>query len=116
MVASAPRRLHSPRQLRRLRDVGRIPERPLHLRPVSLPILFAGNLRRSATRVVRSEAGMVAGAAAVFAGAAHFAVSRFVPGDVLLLSGRVLQGVLGGSAELRSGRTPEELSGGAILP
>ena len=99
-VPAAPRRFHAPRQLRRLRDVGRVPERPLHLRPVSLAVLFAGDLRRFAKRVVRVQARLVAGAAAVFAGATDPAVSRLVPGDVLLLPRRVLQSVLGRSAEL----------------
>src|SRR5262249_18281040 len=85
------------------------------LRPVSLALLFAGALRRFAACVARAQTGLVAGAAALLAGADHPAVPRFVPGDVLLLSGRVLQGVLGRSTELRRRRDEKELSGRANL-
>src|SRR6185369_1272793 len=65
--------------------------------------------RRSAHRMVRREAWMVAGAAPVLAGPDHSSISRPLPLHVLLLSGRVLQGVLGRSAELRGWRATEEL-------
>ena len=62
--------------LHRLRDVGGVPGRPLHVRPVPLAVLLAGALRRLAARLVRAEAGLVAGVAAVLAGAADPAGSR----------------------------------------
>src|SRR5678809_704732 len=101
MVAPATRRFHHPRRLRRLRDMGRIPERSLHIRTIPVAVLLAGDLRRSANGVVRREARMVAFAAPVLAGADHSAVPGSVSFYLLLLSRRVLQGVLGGSAELR---------------
>src|SRR6476646_1125966 len=110
MVAAANRRFFDPQRIRRLCDVGRIPKRALHVRPVSVAVLFAGDFWRSEDGVVRGEAWMVAGAAAVFTGADHSAVSGTVPVHVLLLSRRVLQGVLGGSDELRGRRAAEELS------
>src|SRR6185437_3300173 len=103
MVASATRRLHDPRRIRRLRDLGGIPERSLHLRAVPLALLFAGAVGRSADGVVRRQAGMVARAAALFTGPDHPALSRPVPRHLLLLSRRLLQGILGRSAELRRG-------------
>src|SRR5689334_11261603 len=101
MVAAATRRISDPRRLRRVCDMGRIPERSLHLRAVSLALLFAGDFRRSESGVVRGEAGMVAGTAAILAGADHSPVPGTLPIHVLLLSWRVLQSVLGRSPELR---------------
>ena len=63
-----------------------------------------------------AQAGLVAGAAAVLAGADHPAVSGAVPLHLLLLSRRVLQGVLGRSAELRRRRAAQELPRRAIVP
>src|SRR5690242_8533509 len=101
MVAAATRRICHPWRLRRLRDVGRVPECSLHLRAVSLAVLFAGDLRRSKDGMVWRKTGMVAWPSSVLAGVDHSAVSGTVPVHVLLLSRGVLQGVLGGSAELR---------------
>ena len=50
------------RRLRGLRDLGGVPERALHLRPVSVAVLLAGALGRLAARLVRAQAGLVAGA------------------------------------------------------
>src|SRR5690348_4118963 len=102
MVAPATCRLHDPRRLRRLCDVGRIPKRALHLRAVPIAVLLAGAVGRSPHGVVRRETRLVAGPAAVLAGADHPAVSRPVPLHLLLLSRRILQGLLGRSAKLRS--------------
>src|SRR5690348_1931526 len=101
MVAAATRRLHDPQRFRRLCDVGRVPERPLYLWAVSVALLFAGDLRRLAPRLVRAETLVVAGLRTVLAGTDHPAVPGAVPVHLLLLSGRVLQGVLGRSIELR---------------
>ena len=56
------------------------------------------------------EAGLVAGLAALFAGAADPLGARRVPRYLLLLPRRVLQGVLGGPAVVRRRRAAEELS------
>src|SRR5256885_16984757 len=98
MVAAATRRFHDSRRLRCLRDMGRVSERALHVRSVSLAVLLPGDLWRSADGMVRREARMVARSAAILAGADHSALSRTLPVHVLLLSRRVLQGVLGRSA------------------
>src|SRR5215216_6780856 len=103
MVAAATRRFHDPDLVRGLRDLGRVSKWPLHVWPVSLAVLLARDLRRLTTRVVRSAARLVAETAAVLTGIDHPAVPGPVSSHVLLLSRRVLQGVLGGSAELRRG-------------
>src|SRR5438067_2125598 len=109
MVAPATRRFSHSWWVCGVRDVGRVSERSLHVRPISVAILFAGDLWRSAHVVVRRKAWVVAGVAPVFPGADHPAVSRPVSFYVLLLSRRILQSVLGGSAELRRGRAALEL-------
>src|SRR5512132_1167889 len=116
MVAAATRRLHDPRRIRRVRDMGRVPERALRVWSVSVAVLFARAVRRSAHCVVRRKARMVADASAVLSGADHPAFSRAVSFHVLLLSWRVLQSVLGGSAELRGRRTTQGIQGRALFP
>src|SRR5688500_678922 len=101
MVGPAARRLHDPRCLRRLRHVGRLPERILHLRTVSLSLLRPRAVRRLAPRVVRSEARLVAGLASLLPGAADPSLPGTVPLHLLLLSGRILQGILGGPPDVR---------------
>ena len=98
MVGSAPRGISGPLHLRRLLNMGRLPGRPLHLRTVSLAFLFTGNFRQLTAQLVRTAAGLVARASAVFTGAAHSANPRSLPRDVLLLSRRVLQSLLERSA------------------
>src|SRR3954469_3415781 len=107
MVAAATRRFSDPWRLRRLRDVGGIPECALHVRSLPVAVLFAGDFRRSKDGVVWREARVVAGASAVLAGVDHSAVSGTVPLHVLLLSRRVLQGILGRSPELRCRRAAQ---------
>src|SRR6185436_19527866 len=98
-----------------LRHVGRISECPLQLRPVSLAVLFAGDLGRLTACVVRSEAGMVAGPAAVFARAADPSLPGPLSIHLLLLPRRLLQVVLGRSARLRRRRAAEEVPRRAFL-
>ena len=87
--------------LHRLRDVGRVPGRALHLRAVSLAVLLAGDLRHLAALVVRAVPGLVAGVHPGLAGAADPAHPRRVPLHLLLLPRRLLQGVLGRPAVVR---------------
>src|SRR4051812_35676930 len=115
MVASATRRLSHPWRVRRLRHLGRISKRALHIWPVSLALLFAGDLGRFPARVAGAEAGVVARPSAVLAGAPDPSISRPVSIYLLLLSRGVLQGVLGGSAELRGRRAEKELHRGACI-
>ena len=91
-------------RLRRLRHLGGVSERALHLRALSVAVLLAGDLRRRRARLVRPQAGVVAGAAAVLAGAPHPAVPRALPLHLLLLPRRLLQGVLGRPALVLGGR------------
>ena len=59
---------------------------------------------------------MVAGVVVVLAGLFDFVGPGWISFYVLLLSRQLLQGVLGGSAGLRCGRTAEELLGRALIP
>ena len=111
LVDSAARRVPGIDDLPRLLGVGGIPGEPLHLRSLSLAVLFTGDLRRLAAQLVWTEAGRVARVAAVLAGAPHPADSRTVPLDVLLLPRRVLQGLLGRSAVVHRRRAALELLG-----
>src|SRR5215210_6047579 len=111
MVGAAGRHLHDSRRLRRLRDLGSLSEPELLVRPLPVAVLRSRAVREFAARLVRPEAGMVARLAPIFAGAAHPSVPRPLSLHLLLLSRRVLQGLLGRSAELRGRRAPEELLG-----
>ena len=116
LVASAARRLPRPLYVRRVRDVGGLSRRSLHVRPVPLPLLLSRALRQLTSQLVRLEAGELARVAAVLAGAADPADPRPVPIHVLLLSRRVLQSVLERSAVLHGGRATKELLGRELLP
>ena len=109
VVGSACRGLPRLHVVHRVFDVGRLPERALHVRPLSLAVLFAGAVRRFAARAPGTEARLVAGVAAVLAGADHPPVPRALPRHLLLLPRRVLQGVLGRSARVCRGRAAREL-------
>ena len=70
-----------------------------YLSPFYSPELFGD----SHARLVRTEAGLVAGARAVLAGAPDPAVPGSLPLHLLLLPRRLLQGVLGGPDLVRGG-------------
>src|SRR3954462_8553852 len=65
--------------------------------------------------MVRRQAGVVSRARPVFAGPAHPSISRSLSIHLLLLSWRVLPGVLGRSAVLRRRRTEQELLGRELV-
>src|SRR5215467_811395 len=77
-----------------LYDVGRFPREKLLFGTISFTVLLAGTFRRIAARVV-------AGMAALFAGAANPSISRPLSTHVLLLPRRLLQSVLGGPSVVR---------------
>src|SRR5712692_981195 len=104
LVGAAPARVRRPLRVRGVRDLGRVPGRALHLRAVPLPLLLARAVRRLAPQLVRPQAALVAGLAALLARAPHPLGARRVPRDLLLLPRRVLQIVLGRPAVLRRGR------------
>ena len=82
-----------------------------YLSPFYSPEIF-GDV---AAQLVRTEAGGVAGVAAVFAGAADPADPGVLPADLLLLPRRLLQGVLGRSAVLHRRRAALELLGRELV-
>src|SRR6185503_8632573 len=103
--------VHGARELRRLRDLGRLPERALPLRGLPLAVLLPRDLRRLAARVARPEARAVAGVASVLAGPDHPSVPGSLPADLLLLPGHLLQVVLGRPAVVRGWRAAIVVSG-----
>src|SRR4026207_106536 len=94
LVGSAGCRVPHSVRFSRVRDLGCIPERVLRVRQLSVTVLFTARVRRLSALVVRPEAVMVAGAASVFTGADHPAISRGIPIHLLLLPRRLLQSVL----------------------
>src|SRR3954453_21007031 len=78
--------------------LGGVPGDALRIRPLPLPFLFTAALRRQRSRVVRAETGVVARRAPFFGSAPDPLGARGFPVHLLLLPGRVLQGVLGGPA------------------
>ena len=97
--------------LHRLRHLGGVSGRALHVRTVPLAVLFSGDLRRFAAQLVRAATGGLARMAAVFARAADPPDPWPLPADLLLLPRRLLQGVLGGSAVLHGGRAEVDVLG-----
>ena len=66
-------------RIRGVHHVGRVSGHSLLFRSLPFAVLFARDFRRFAARLVWRQAGLVAGVAAVFAGAAYPAVPRAVP-------------------------------------
>src|ERR1700756_6020249 len=105
MVDPAFVRFSRVRDFSGLLDLGSIPREPLLVGskrgqlPVS--VLFAGAVWEFAACDFRAEAGLVACLAFVFAGSPGALGAGRIPAHLLLLSGRVLQSVLGRSASVR---------------
>src|SRR5688572_9709752 len=76
VVGSSPRGVRRFVGVRRLRDLGGISGRALHLRPLPVTVLLAGAVWRFAARLVRAQTWLVAGRIAVLASAPHPALSR----------------------------------------
>ena len=95
MVGSTAPHLPWPLDLHRLLNVGRFPGNPLLFWELRLAVLFAGNFRQLAPRLVWAEARVVAGMDDFFAGSFNSLGPGRIPPDLLLLSRRLLQGVLG---------------------
>src|SRR6266567_1115934 len=83
------------RRVSGLCQLGGVPEQLLHLWSIYLAVLFTRALRQLPARLVWPETGMVSELSALFSGPAHSLDSWPVPRDLLLLSRRVLQIVLG---------------------
>src|SRR5579864_6369357 len=87
--------------LLRLCQLGGLPGKVLLLGTVPLAVLLSGIVRRVTAQLVRAKTFLVAGVVAVFAGAFDSVGSRPISRNLLLLSWRLLQSVLGRSAVLR---------------
>src|SRR6185503_18400013 len=101
VVGAATRRLRHPLIIRRLRHLGCVAGRSLHLRAVPVALLLAGAVRQLTACLVRTQARVVAALAGVLPRPPDLAVPGTVQADLLLLPRRLLQGVLGRSAGLR---------------
>src|SRR5207249_2953074 len=97
-------------------DVGSVPGGALHLRALPFAVLLTGPLRRRSSQLVRATARILAGVAPVLAGAGDSSDSGAVPADLLLLSRRLLQSVLGRPAVVHGRRAAGELLGREFLP
>src|SRR5271170_7373652 len=78
-------------------------------RKLSLAVLFTGNFRDVSARVVW-QTFILAGVAGVFAGLFCFVGAGRIPLHLLLLSRRVLQGVLGRPDRVRRRRAAQKIS------
>src|SRR4029450_1582067 len=96
--------------------MGGVPRRALSRGTVPFAILLTGNFRRFTRKLVWSEASLVAGGIALVARAAHSLGSGRFSADLLLLSRRLLQSVLGRSTVMHSRRASESLSRRTFLP
>lgn len=76
-----------------LHDLGGVSGRALYVSGVFVAALFAGVVGRFAARLVQAATRLVAFLAAFFARAADTVGAGFVQGHLLLLPGRLLQGV-----------------------
>ena len=83
-----------------------------YVSPFYSPELFGD----SPHSLVWTETGLVAAVASIFAGAFYSLGTRWLPADLLLLSWRLLQSVLGRSAGMHCGRAAQELLGRAFVP
>src|SRR6266436_3704014 len=81
-----------------------------------LAFLFAGNFWRFTTQLVWTQARVVARLAHFFSRAISSLGSCRISPDLLLLSRRVLQSVLGRSARLHSRRAAQKLLGRTLVP
>ena len=95
MVAAFAADVFSPGRVHRLFDVGSFSGRALSFRKLLIAVLFTGNFRRDAARDVRRETGVDSRVGAFYARAFDFVGARRISIYLLLLSRRVLQGILG---------------------
>jgi len=86
------------------------------LRAVPLAVLLPELFGDSPHSWFGPETRVVAGLALVFHRPCSFFGRRAVTADLLLLSRRLLQSVLGGSAGMRRGRAPQDLPRRALVP
>src|SRR5256885_1829754 len=103
MVGPAAARVPWPEYLCGLFHLGGVSRGPLLLGALHFPVLLAGDFRFVTPPLVWAQAGLVAGLAPLFTGAADSLGAGFVSADLLLLSWGLLQGVLGGSTLLHRG-------------
>src|SRR6266540_1302188 len=102
--------------IHRLFHVGGVSGEELFRWQLHLAILFAGDFRRFIAQLVWAEARVVAELAYLFSRAADSLGASGLSTDLLLLSRRVLQSILGRSTRVHGRRTAQELLGRAVVP
>src|SRR5437016_3210651 len=88
----------------------------LFFRQLHLALLFARNFRRLAPQLVWTKTQLVATFPIFLSRVVSSLGAGRISGDLLLLSRRLLQGVLGGSAGMHSRRAAKKLLGRAFVP
>ena len=119
MVDAATLRFSRALRFYSLFDLGRFPGSSLLARSkrgrLSFTLLFTGVLRQLAARDFWGKTWLVAIVAFLFArSSGSMGPGRFST-DLLLLSRRLLQSVLGRPTRMRSGRTTQRISGGELF-
>ena len=99
-MASTAARLSRIVDFRRLLHLGRVSGDSLFFRQLHLAFLFAGTFWCFAAQLVRAKTKLVARVANFFACALNSVGAGRIPPDLLLLSRRVLQSILGGPARV----------------
>src|SRR5229473_4605691 len=90
-------------RLHYLCNVGGLSGKPLFLWPLHLSVLFSGTFWRFSAQLVWPSPGVVACVSAVFSGASDPVGARWISRNVLSLSRKLLQGIMGRSAVLLAG-------------
>src|SRR5436190_1547165 len=100
----------------RVFHVGGVSGTELFLWQLHLALLFARNFRRITSQLVWTKTGLVAAFFNLFSCVVGPLGAGWIPIDLLLLSRRLLQGILGGSSRMHSRRAAKKLLGRALLP
>src|SRR5207248_1573524 len=116
LVASAPSRLSRIVDFHCVFNLGGVSGRSLLFRQLCFSVLLAGAFWIFSAQLVRSETKLVAGLVNFFAGASNSLGAGRIPVDLLLLSRRVLQSILGGPARVHGGRAAQNISRRAFVP
>src|SRR2546423_928414 len=98
-----------PERVRRLFDVGGASGQALLFRALPIAVLFARDLWLFVSQSLRTEAGLVARLAIFFAFDVDSLGAGFISFNLLLLSRRLLQSLLGRSCVVRGGGTAQDL-------
>src|SRR5439155_17681845 len=100
----------------RLFHMGGVSGTKLFFRQLHLALLFARNTRRLPPQLVWTKTYVVPALANLLSRVVGSLGAGWISGDLLLLSRRLLQGILGGSAGMHGRRAEKKLLGRAFVP